>query len=84
MLPGQKGFSSKSVAPELDIQKIPQHTVADEKARSNENIPASATAVAQFRFRILVVDDELSIRETITSCSFVRAGTFRTFGDYAR
>lgn len=64
MLPGQKGFSSKSVAPELDIQKMPQHTVADEKARSNENIPASATAVAQFRFRILVVDDELSIRET--------------------
>jgi hypothetical protein len=30
MLPGQKGFSSKSVAPELDIQKMPQHTVADD------------------------------------------------------
>jgi len=66
MLPGQKDLSSKSVLPELDIQKMPQHTVAAEKgARSNEGIPPTeANGVAQFRFRILVVDDEPSIRET--------------------
>jgi CheY-like chemotaxis protein len=58
MLPSQED-------PELDIQEMPQHTVAPEKAaRSNESIPAIASAVAQFRFRILVVDDEPLIRQT--------------------
>lgn len=32
-------------------------------ARSDESIPATANAVAQFRHRILVVDDEPSVRE---------------------
>jgi PAS domain S-box-containing protein len=66
MLPSQKEPWGKSVSPELDIQKMPQPTVAAEKAsRSNESIPATdAKAAVQFRFRILVVDDEPSIRET--------------------
>jgi CheY-like chemotaxis protein len=65
MLPSQKEPRLKSVSPELDIQKIPQSTVAAEKAaRSNESIPATeAKAGGQFCYRILVVDDEPSIRE---------------------
>jgi CheY-like chemotaxis protein len=64
MLPSQKEPRSKSVSPELDIQETPQHTVAAEKAApSNESIPATANAGAQFRYRILVVDDEPSVRE---------------------
>jgi len=54
MLPGQKESWSKSVSPEFDIQ---QHAIAAEKA------PATANAGAQFRYRILVVDDEPSARE---------------------
>ena len=66
MLPSQKEPRDKSVSPELDIQEMPERTVAIEKAaRSTESIPATeAKAVAQFRYRILVVDDEASIRET--------------------
>jgi CheY-like chemotaxis protein len=64
MLPSQKEPWSKSVSPELDIQEMPQHTIAGEKAaRSNESIPITANAAAQFRYRILVVDDEPSVRE---------------------
>jgi CheY-like chemotaxis protein len=45
---------------------MPQHTVDhQDAARSNGSFSATgAKAVAQFRFRILVVDDELSICET--------------------
>ena len=52
---------------ELIIQNKPQRAVAAETAaHSNESIPAlEATAAAQFRFRILVVDDEPSIREAV-------------------
>jgi CheY-like chemotaxis protein len=66
MLPRQKEPSSKSVSPESGIQEMRQSSVAAERlARSNEGIPATeANSVAQFRFRILVVDDEPSIRET--------------------
>ena len=66
MLPTQREPWGKSISPELDIHKIPQHTVAPRKtARSNESVAATdAKGVAQFRFRILVVDDEPSIRET--------------------
>jgi hypothetical protein len=53
MLPGQKEPWSKSVSPELDIQETQQHAVAAEKAApSNESIPATANAGAQFRYRI--------------------------------
>src|ERR1035437_1641721 len=56
----------KTVSPELGIQNKPQGTVASETAaHSRENIPATeAKAADQFRFRILVVDDQYSIRET--------------------
>jgi CheY-like chemotaxis protein len=64
MLPGQKEPWSKSVSPELDIPETQKHAVAVEKAgTSNESIPATANAGAQFRYRILVVDDEPSVRE---------------------
>jgi CheY-like chemotaxis protein len=66
MLPSQKESSSKSVSPESGIQEMPQSSVVAERAaRSTEGIPTTeANGVAQFRFRILVVDDEPSIRET--------------------
>ena len=58
----------KVVSPELGIQNKPQGqgTVASETvAQSRESIPATeAKAADQFRFRILVVDDQYSIRET--------------------
>jgi len=66
MLPGQKEAWSKSVSPELDIQETQLHAVAVEKAAaSNESIPTTANAGAQFRYRILVVDDEPSVREMV-------------------
>jgi CheY-like chemotaxis protein len=44
---------------------MPTRTVESEKKQSVESIPLlEARAVAQFRYRILVVDDEPSIRET--------------------
>ena len=53
-----------------EIQNEPKPTVAaDTAAHSSEGIPAmeatAAAAAAQFRFRILVVDDEPSIREAM-------------------
>ena len=56
----------KTVSPEVDIQNNLQVTVASETAvHSRETIPATeAKAADQFRFRILVVDDQYSIRET--------------------
>ena len=64
MLTSQEEHCDKDLSSELDIQKVPQHTVAVENAaRSNERILATANAVAQFRYRILVVDDEPSVRE---------------------
>jgi len=63
----QKENSDKTVSPELDIQKMPRRTVAAEAAApSSESIAATETmAVAQFRFRILVVDDAPVIRQTL-------------------
>jgi CheY-like chemotaxis protein len=62
----QEEHWDEGVSPELGTQNKPQHTDAvDVAAHSNESISAlEAKAVAQFRFRILVVDDEPSIRET--------------------
>jgi CheY-like chemotaxis protein len=62
----QEEDSDKSVSPELGTHNKPQGTVTVETAaHSNESIPAlEAKAAAQFRFRILVVDDDLIIRET--------------------
>jgi CheY-like chemotaxis protein len=66
MSTSQEKHRDKTVSPELDIQKMPQRTVtAETAAYSTEGIPTiEATAAAQFRFRILVVDDEPSVRET--------------------
>jgi CheY-like chemotaxis protein len=63
----QEEHGDKTVSPELNIQNEPQRTVtAETAAHSTEGIPAiEATAAAQFRFRILVVDDEPSIREAV-------------------
>jgi len=64
MLTSREEHCDKNLSPELDIQKMPRHTVAVENAaRSNESIRARANAVAQFRYRILVVDDEPSVCE---------------------
>jgi CheY-like chemotaxis protein len=55
------------VSPESDIQKLPERTVVVEKA-----LPAHLTAlgpdakVPQFRYRVLIVEDEPTIRETAT------------------
>ena len=62
MLASQEERCDKNPSPELDIQKMPRHTVAVESP-ANESIPATANAVAQFCYRILVVDDEPSVRE---------------------
>jgi len=57
----------RTVPLESEIQNRPQCTVvADTAAHSTEGIPAmEPTAAAQFRFRILVVDDEPSIRGAV-------------------
>jgi CheY-like chemotaxis protein len=49
----------------LDIQKMPKWTVTAEKAASAyESTLVAESKVPQFRYRVLVVDDEPSIRET--------------------
>jgi CheY-like chemotaxis protein len=66
MLTSQDGHSDKGrvFPPELDIQEVPQHAVALESAqRSAARIPTAAGASAQCRHRILVVDDDPSVRE---------------------
>jgi len=64
MLTSQDGHCDKGLSPELDTQNVPRHTVTVESAEpSTEIIPAAANASAQFRHRILVVDDEPSVRE---------------------
>jgi CheY-like chemotaxis protein len=64
MLTSQDGHCDKGLSPELDTQNVPQHTVTVESPeRSTEITPAAPNASAQFRHRILVVDDEPSVRE---------------------
>jgi CheY-like chemotaxis protein len=65
MLGHQIELSDTSVSPESAIQKTPNSMVAGDTAAPSYESPltAEAKAVAQFRFRILVVDDEPSIRE---------------------
>ena len=64
MLTSQDGYCDKGLSPDLGAQKVPQHTVAVESAgRSTEITPAAADTSVQFRHRILVVDDEPSVRE---------------------
>jgi CheY-like chemotaxis protein len=56
----------KAVPLELDTQKKRQSTVSTEKTVPSytSTLATEANVLAQFRFRILVVDDEPSIRET--------------------
>ena len=63
---GQDEHWDKTTSLELDIRKKPQSTVPAEKTVPSytSTLVTEAKAVAQFRFRILVVDDEPSIRET--------------------
>src|SRR5271157_4679168 len=65
MLTSQEHWD-KTVSPEVDIQNKPQVTVVAEKAASSyeSTLVTEAKAAAQFRFRILVVDDDLLVRET--------------------
>jgi CheY-like chemotaxis protein len=66
MLPIRKEPWGQSSSRELEIQKMPPRAVAAaEAARWNDSARAiPAQAVAQFRYRILVVDDDQAIRET--------------------
>src|ERR1017187_892423 len=58
-------YRDKAVAPELGIQDEPQRTISETAAHWTTIAPAMvAQAAAQFRFRILVVDDQYLIRET--------------------
>src|SRR5512140_692951 len=64
MLTSEDGTCNKSIPPGSDFQEVPQDTLAVENAaRSIKSIPAAAVASPQFRHRILVVDDEPSVRE---------------------
>jgi|SRR5579884_1211020 len=67
MLPAQKEDRGKSASPELDIPEMPQHSVPHHGTERSDvrSSVVDAKAVAQFRFRILVVDDEPSICETV-------------------
>ena len=81
---GQKEDRDKTVSPQVDIRKKPQRTTvaAETAARSNESISATeATAVAQFRFRILVVDDASVIRNTLGQCLESEGYEVLTAGD---
>jgi PleD family two-component response regulator len=61
----QKENWDKTVPVELDVQKMPERSVASEKAASlYESTLVAEAKVPQFSHRILVVDDEPSIRET--------------------
>ncbi|MGA2458283.1 MAG: response regulator [Terriglobales bacterium] len=61
----QEEHWDKAASPELGIQNKPQRPVAETPAHSTESIPAiEAKAASQFRFRILVVDDQYLVRET--------------------
>jgi len=63
MLTSQGEHCHTGLSPELDIQKVPPRVV-ESAPRPSISIPATADA-AQFRYRILVVDDEPSVREMI-------------------
>jgi CheY-like chemotaxis protein len=67
MSASQEEYWEKTAPRELEIQDKPSPTVAADTATySTERIPATeATAGAQFRFRILVVDDEPSVHEAV-------------------
>jgi CheY-like chemotaxis protein len=64
MLPSRREPWGKSTLPELNIPKMPLNTVASDRVRPIEVPLIEPRPAAQFSYRILVVDDEPSIRET--------------------
>jgi CheY-like chemotaxis protein len=66
MLSNQREPWGRSISPELNVPKMPLHTVqAENTARPIGSILLlEPKAVAKFRYRVLVVDDEPSICET--------------------
>src|SRR6267142_3315246 len=53
-----------SISPEIDVPQMPLRTVGSEATHLVESTPLLETRlVAQFRYRVLVVDDEPSMRE---------------------
>ncbi len=65
MTASQRENCDKGVSPELGMQKMSEQTMTAEGAASPyESTLASQSKVSQFPYRVLVVDDEPSIRET--------------------
>ena len=62
----QDEYWDNTTSLELDIRKRPQSTVSAQKTMPSyeSTLVTEAKTAAQFRFRILVVDDEPSLRET--------------------
>lgn len=57
--------NDRTVPPELDIQKMPEPSAGRKnEAPSAESTVAAESATPEFRYRVLVLDDEPSIRET--------------------
>jgi len=64
-MPINEEEQDKAVAPERGIQDKQQRTMAETAAHWTASAPdMDAQAAAQFRFRILVVDDQYLVRET--------------------
>lgn len=65
MTASQREDCDKGVSPELGMQKMSEQTMRAEGAASPcERTPGFESKIPQFRYRVLVVDDEPSIRET--------------------
>jgi PleD family two-component response regulator len=61
----QKKVGDRTVSLELGLQKMSERTMAGEDASAPyESTLLAESKVPQFRYRILVVDDEPSVRET--------------------
>ena len=61
---GRKGNWDKTLSLEPGLQKIPEQSVAAEKAASAyESAPVAEANAPKFPYRVLVVDDDPSIRE---------------------
>jgi CheY-like chemotaxis protein len=65
MFPSRRELWGKSTSPDLNIPKIPLSTVTSERMRPIEVPLIEPQPAAQFGYRILVVDDESSIREIV-------------------
>jgi CheY-like chemotaxis protein len=63
-LANQREPRGGSISPEIDIPQMPLRTVGSETVHPVESTPFLETRVVpQFRYRVLVVDDEPSMRE---------------------